>query len=79
VVSADALDAQVSALTQALVAASPEALKACKHLLHDVAERDIGEALIERTVQGIADIRASAQGKEGVQSFLQKRKPDWLL
>ncbi|MFP5446076.1 MAG: enoyl-CoA hydratase/isomerase family protein, partial [Betaproteobacteria bacterium] len=30
------------------------------------------------TVQGIADIRASAEGKEGVQSFLQKRKPNWL-
>jgi methylglutaconyl-CoA hydratase len=34
--------------------------------------------LIERTVAGIADIRASAEGKEGVQSFLQKRKPNWL-
>jgi methylglutaconyl-CoA hydratase len=29
-------------------------------------------------VQGIASIRASAEGKEGVQSFLQKRKPNWL-
>ncbi|HNI86462.1 MAG TPA: enoyl-CoA hydratase/isomerase family protein, partial [Ottowia sp.] len=27
---------------------------------------------------GIADIRASDEGKEGVQSFLQKRKPAWL-
>jgi methylglutaconyl-CoA hydratase len=29
-------------------------------------------------VEGIADIRASREGKEGVQSFLQKRKPGWL-
>ena len=28
--------------------------------------------------QGIASIRASSEGKEGVQSFLQKRKPNWL-
>ena len=34
--------------------------------------------LIDRTVEGIADIRASDEGKEGVQSFLQKRKPAWL-
>jgi len=79
VVSADALDAKVAELTQALVSASPEAVKACKRLLQDVAGRDISAELIERTVQGIADIRASAQGKEGVQSFLQKRKPSWLV
>ena len=79
VVSADALDAQVDALTQAWVAASPDALTACKQLLHQVAGRDIDHALVDRTVQGIADIRASAQGKEGVQSFLQKRKPNWLV
>jgi methylglutaconyl-CoA hydratase len=34
--------------------------------------------LVAHTVQGIAGIRASAEGKEGVQSFLQKRKPSWL-
>ena len=33
--------------------------------------------LIERTVQGIADARSSAQGREGVQSFLEKRKPNF--
>jgi methylglutaconyl-CoA hydratase len=33
--------------------------------------------LVAHTVAGIADIRSSAEGKEGVQSFLQKRKPAW--
>ena len=41
--------------------------------------RDIDATLIARTVEGIADIRSSTEGKEGVQSFLQKRKPSWLL
>ena len=79
VVSADALDAKVGELTQALVSASPNAVRACKKLVQDVAERDINDALVAKTVSGIADIRASAEGKEGVQSFLQKRKPNWLL
>ena len=79
VVTADALDAKVNELTQALVNASPNAVKACKQLVQDVANKDIDSALIARTVAGIADIRASAEGKEGVQSFLQKRKPNWLL
>ncbi len=79
VVAADALDARVAEITQALVNASPAAVKACKQLLQDVAGREISAGLIHRTVQGIADIRASEEGREGVQSFLQKRKPSWLL
>jgi methylglutaconyl-CoA hydratase len=79
VVSADALDAKVAEITQALVSASPDAVKACKQLVQDVAGHDISAELIAGTVKAIADIRSSEQGKEGVQSFLQKRKPSWLL
>ena len=78
VVSAEALDAKVGELVSALTSASPNAVRECKKLVQDVAERDITRLLIERTVEGIADIRASDEGKEGVQSFLQKRKPAWL-
>ncbi|HEY0200583.1 MAG TPA: enoyl-CoA hydratase/isomerase family protein, partial [Burkholderiaceae bacterium] len=42
------------------------------------AGREIDDALVDATVAGIADIRASAEGQEGVQAFLQKRKPAWL-
>jgi methylglutaconyl-CoA hydratase len=79
VVAADALDAKVAELTSALVSASPNAVRACKRLVQDVAEREIDDSLVAHTVAGIADIRSSAEGKEGVQSFLQKRKPSWLL
>ena len=79
VVAADALDAKVTELTSALISASPNAVRACKRLVQDVAEREIDDALVAHTVAGIADIRSSVEGKEGVQSFLQKRKPNWLL
>jgi methylglutaconyl-CoA hydratase len=79
VVAADALDTKVAELASALVSASPNAVRACKRLVQDVAEREIDDALVAHTVAGIADIRSSAEGKEGVQSFLQKRKPSWLL
>jgi len=78
VVSAEQLDAKVNEMTQALVSASPNAVQQCKSLLHNVASQDIDAALIAQTVEGIAAIRASFEGKEGVQSFLQKRKPAWL-
>lgn len=78
VVAAEALDAKVDELLKALTSASPNAVRACKRLVIDVAEREINAELIAATVEGIADIRASSEGKEGVQSFLQKRKPAWL-
>ncbi len=78
VVGADALDTQVNAWLKALTSASPNAVRACKRLVLDVAERDITAQLVAATVEGIADIRASDEGREGVQSFLEKRKPSWL-
>jgi len=78
VVPADQLEAKVAEIAKALVSASPAAVKACKRLVQDVAEREIDAELIASTVAGIADIRASDEGREGVQSFLQKRKPSWL-
>lgn len=78
VVPADALDAKVAELATALVNAGPEAMKACKRLVQDVAEREIDAALIQMTVDGIANIRVSPEGREGVQSFLNKRAPSWL-
>ena len=78
VVPADQLDAQVQAITGALVAAGPDAMRACKRLLHEVGGREITPGLIDRTVEGIADIRASQEGREGIRAFLEKRKPAWL-
>jgi len=77
-VTADLLDAKVAEIVATLVNAGPEAMKACKRLVIDVAEREIDATLIASTVAGIADIRASAEGREGVASFLNKRKPAWL-
>jgi methylglutaconyl-CoA hydratase len=78
VVAADQLDAKVAEITRALVANSPNAVKVCKKLLHEVAQQDISQPLIRKTVEGIAEIRASAEGREGVSSFLGKHKPFWL-
>ena len=78
-VPADQLDASVNTWVQALLAASPNAIKECKKLVQYVADRDITRLLIDHTVKAIADIRASDESKEGVQSFLNKRKPNWLV
>jgi methylglutaconyl-CoA hydratase len=79
VVTANRLDGKVAELAHALVYAGPAAVKACKKLVQDVAGFDITPALVAMTVESIANVRVSAEGREGLQSFLQKRKPDWLL
>jgi methylglutaconyl-CoA hydratase len=79
VVAADQLDGAVAALAQALVQAGPQAVKATKALVQDIAGKDITQLLIERTVHAIAEVRVSPEGQEGIQAFLGKRKPDWLL
>lgn len=79
VVTADGLDSKVAELSRALVGAGPEAAKLCKKLVLDVAGHEITAELVTMTVAAIADIRASPEGREGVQSFLQKRKPSWLV
>ena len=78
VVVADQLDAKVNEIVQALVKNSPNAVKVCKKLVQEVANAEISQPLISKTVEGIADIRASAEGREGVSAFLGKRKPSWL-
>lgn len=77
-VATSELDAKVASVAKKLRNNSPNAVKECKQLVQYVAGESIDEALIAQTVKGIADIRASDEGKEGVQSFLQKRKPNWL-
>jgi methylglutaconyl-CoA hydratase len=79
VCSLDELDAKVDELVAAVVANGPMAVRACKRLVQDVAGRAIDDALRDDTAERIADIRASAEGREGVQSFLGKRKPSWLV
>jgi methylglutaconyl-CoA hydratase len=76
-VAPELLDQQVQAIVAALVANGPAAVKACKRLVQDVAGHMITPELRADTARRIADIRASAEGKEGVQSFLQKRPASW--
>lgn len=77
VVAPDRLDAQVQSLVAALLGASPQALAACKRLLQEVSGRPIDAALIARTVESIAEARASDDGRHGVQAFLNRTRPRW--
>jgi len=77
VVAAAALDAKVDAIVAALVGNGPAALRACKRLVQDFAGKPIDDVLRNDSVRRIAGARASVEGMEGVQAFLNKRAPVW--
>ena len=78
IVPAADLDTKVAGIVQALANNSPNAVREAKKLVREVAGRDVTEALLEDTAERIAAIRASLEGREGVASFLEKRRPSWL-
>ncbi len=78
VVEADALDAAVARFVDVLRANSSNAMAETKRLIRDVATAPLDESLLEDTADRIARIRASDEGREGIRSFLEKRKPAWV-
>ncbi|MBM3477761.1 MAG: enoyl-CoA hydratase/isomerase family protein [Alphaproteobacteria bacterium] len=77
VVPAEALAGEVQALCARIVANGPEAVAAAKELLRDVARAPLDHALVAETARRIAAIRVSPEGREGIASFLEKRRPGW--
>jgi methylglutaconyl-CoA hydratase len=70
------LDAMVTDRVTQLLQAAPGAQTVVKELIASVSGQPIAETR-DYTADAIAQRRASAEGKEGMSSFLEKRKPGW--
>jgi len=77
IVATEALDREIERLVQHLLAASPAALAATKRLLADVVEAPMDDVLLAATAKCIAEARVSAEGREGIAAFLEKRAAAW--
>jgi methylglutaconyl-CoA hydratase len=71
------LDKTIDGLLAHLVAGGPEAHRKIKGLIRAVTSRPVDDALVADTAQRIAEIRVSPEGREGIASFLEKRKAAW--
>jgi methylglutaconyl-CoA hydratase len=71
------LDSFIGGLLKHLLAGGPEAMRKIKDLVRAVAGRPVDDALVADTAKRIAEIRVSPEGKEGIASFLEKRKAAW--
>ena len=77
VVTLDELDAGVAKLVQFLLTGGPLAQQAAKELIAAVTGRPIDATVGEETAVRISRQRASAEAREGITAFLQKRLPAW--
>lgn len=77
VCSSSDLDNRVKDTIDKLLLGSPAAQHATKQLIADTALRAIDDPLREELAQQLAAIRASDEGQEGLNAFLEKRKASW--
>ena len=71
------LDAAIERALADLLQGSPAALLAAKALCQTVRSRSPAE-VVRETCSAIAAIRQTAEAREGLAAFLDKRKPGWI-
>jgi methylglutaconyl-CoA hydratase len=76
IVGADKLAARAREVAASLLAASPTSIVNTKRLLLQHDEAGL-QADLERAIRANAEIRSTADFREGLASFLEKRDPKW--
>jgi methylglutaconyl-CoA hydratase len=76
-VPAAELDSTIENILKNLLSGGPTAHAKIKELIRAVVHRPLDDALVADTAKRIAEIRVSPEGKEGIASFLEKRKASW--
>jgi len=77
VVPLEKLSESIDRLIENLLTSGPEAMAQCKELISRTSNERI-EDIKEFTANMIAGLRVSKEGQEGMASFLEKRKPNWI-
>ncbi len=77
-VPADNLDNILNETLNLLRTSGPEAMRNAKDLIYNVSNNLSLEEAIPYTAELIAKMRISDEGQEGMNAFLEKRKPNWI-
>jgi methylglutaconyl-CoA hydratase len=77
-VPAEKLDETLSGVIALLRTSGPKAMSQAKTLIHEVTNNLTLMEAYDYTARMIAEIRASEEGQEGMNAFLEKRKPNWV-
>lgn len=72
------LEAHLDSVVKLLRTSGPKAMEHCKNLIYEISNKLSLDEAITYTAKMIAEIRASDEGQEGMNAFLNKRKPNWV-
>ncbi len=75
--SREKMDTELELILKELSQNSPQAMRNTKKLMNRISRSHSSEQIKEWTVEAIARARLSEDGQEGMQAFLEKRKPRW--
>jgi len=76
-VPADRIDEVVNEKADLILQNGPEAVKAVKEMIYKVGHQIKIDEVHNYTAELIANLRLSPEGQEGMNAFLEKRKPNW--
>lgn len=76
VATPEEFEARVSGLIQSILSGSKEALAITKRHLHRMAGDQMAK-LLNESMEVSAEARQTSDAREGLQAFLEKRKPNW--
>lgn len=72
----DQLEEIEAKIKRGVLRCGPSAIAATKHLILSSREKS-GEAMMDHAANIFAECMLSDEGKEGIASFIEKRKPNW--
>jgi len=77
-VKTDDIENYVHALIQSLLQNGKNALKEIKNTIHLLGDIKITQEMVHQTAEILARVRVTPEAVEGLNAFLDKRKPQWI-
>lgn len=71
-------DSLLNFILKNALASGPTSMKDAKQLVNDYAGKPIDYELRQNSAMRIAKARSTAEAREGLNAFFEKRKPDWV-
>jgi methylglutaconyl-CoA hydratase len=73
------LEEKLNSITSDILNSSPSGVTEVKRLIRELKTTTSLDEIIDITSSSIAKLKISEEAREGISSFLEKRKPSWIL